>query len=413
MTRIEISNMIHRNNDRKFIIVGPRYLTDSLQGKACSIWLKHLNWDFNFSEEDEDERLEAEKILGKLPVDLVYKNDYRDNNLRLIMNLNVSFLTQDEQGSIMTQTILKGLTATRQVLIELLKNVQLHCEFSNLISSVYLNDIFSCGMVAESEQYSELVSGAPYPVGFSFRKLQSALDEDEDLMLFHLQKIVDNILSSNDSQCFLGVLPSGGVAITKSLGNKDTFLTLAIDRLITNCTDDSAVGEIVKFLDDVVLQYLLNHLDLPAVAINLGRVPAKYANRTKLLLHELILNSSIVNYLVGFMIDSGDQYIPTGGTCGAVDDENEDGEAEDGNDLFTAVLSDQLKLSKKSFLSSVKTSYWKSGLSKLRFTGSRVRHSSYSSKAPADTAQFEYLISADEIIKEINELLNTRKAATS
>ncbi len=194
--RAQLSDIIHGRDDRRFIVVGP-----------CSV-------------HDPDA---AEEYAGRLRI---LAEEVRH---RFLLVMRVYFekprTTVGWKGLINdprldgTYDIERGLKAARGLLLRVTElGLPAATEALDPISPQYLADLVSWHAIGarttESQTHRELASGLSTPVGF-----KNATDGS-------VQVAVDAIKSAASPHHFLGVAPSGRVAVYQTRGNKDCHVVL-------------------------------------------------------------------------------------------------------------------------------------------------------------------------------------------
>ncbi|KAI9853864.1 MAG: 3-deoxy-7-phosphoheptulonate synthase [Vezdaea acicularis] len=118
-----------------------------------------------------------------------------------------------------TFQINKGLKISRQLFCDLTSSgVPIASEMLDTISPQFLNDLISLGAIGarttESQLHRELASGLSFPIGF-----KNGTDGS-------LTVAIDAMRSAASEHHFLGVTKQGLAAITRTAGNKHSFIIL-------------------------------------------------------------------------------------------------------------------------------------------------------------------------------------------
>ena len=195
-TRNEISQILHNQDDRLFVVVGP-----------CSI-------------HDPKSALEYAEKLAK-------ENKRLSKNILVIMRVYFEKprTTVGWKGLINdpdineTFNIAKGVELARKLLINIAElGLPAGTEFLDPISPQYVTDIISWGAIgartAESQIHRELASGLSCPIG-----IKNGTDGG-------LKAAIDGIQAANHSHVFLGATKEADIAMLKTAGNNDTHIIL-------------------------------------------------------------------------------------------------------------------------------------------------------------------------------------------
>ncbi|MCA1790363.1 MAG: 3-deoxy-7-phosphoheptulonate synthase [Thioalkalivibrio sp.] len=195
-TRQNIHRILHREDDRLLVVVGP-----------CSI-------------HDVDAALEYAERLGSLRGELgdaleVVMRVYFEKP-RTTVGWKGLINDPDLDGSF---HINKGLRVARGLLRDLaLRGMPAATEYLDLISPQYIADLVSWGAIGarttESQVHRELASGLSCPVGF-----KNSTDGS-------LQVAIDAIRSASRPHHFLSVTKAGRSAIFSTAGNEDCHIIL-------------------------------------------------------------------------------------------------------------------------------------------------------------------------------------------
>lgn len=387
--RESFSNDIHNPiPSSRFIITGPREVNDHHQAIACSYWLLNKS-NLSIS----DSIINAKKSPDKIQK-LYSSNNTPLKNLKLAMNLDISGEIKASNSSYMAQTAFHGVLACRVLLMTLASHIPIIGDISDPIGLEYFKDLFGCGMVGpgtiESQVHRELASGVPFPIGFSSSSFQSVFSSD--ILNHKVQKAIDAILASADPHYFLSVTKFGNVAITSTSGNKDSFLVIPIQYNSMVLGYDYLVG---------VIDGLLEGVHTPKIALDVGKVSSVNLREVLELLEQILRALTLRNFIIGFMIDSGDRYVPDNIEGGPTRLQiTQDGyDSLDEKENFS-VMSENIGIKRPSMRNKIFTSV-KSSYSKIRSTLTDKRNS--------DVSQYQDLIYADILINEIDQLIENLK----
>lgn len=364
----------------RLVIVGPRNLDDNLQAEACSQWLLIKS---NLAGAQFD-TVDSKKLPDKLKK--LFKPNIPLKNLKIAMNLNISEEKMYVDGSYMTRVAFHGVVNCRILMMKLAERIPIVGDIGDPICCHYVNDLFSLGLVSssnlESQTHRELASGVPFPVGFNSSTPEANFCES--LLDHKIRKATDAMLASSDPHHFLSMTDLGNVAIASTIGNRDSFLVIPIqyNTVLLDC----------DFINGII-DKLLEGINYPKLMLDVGKVSA---GNIKALLEILnnVLRSSISQYIIGFIIDSGDKYVPGNfmEDPPLIHNLKED-EGSANEDEIYSPISECLRLERVSVKNRLFTSM-KSSYSKLVAT--------FDSKS-SNMEQYQSLLYADILINEIDK----------
>jgi 3-deoxy-7-phosphoheptulonate synthase len=195
-TRNSISNILHGQDSRLLVVVGPCSIHDVDAAKEYGNKLAKIR-----SELKDKLEIVMRVYFEKPRTTIGWKGLINDPNL------NKSF------------DVSKGLKLARQLLLDLNQmGVPAGTEFLDIVTGQYYADLISWGAIGarttESQIHRELASGLSCPVGF-----KNGTDGN-------IKIAIDAIKSSNNSHIFLSPTEHGKTAIYKTTGNDDCHLIL-------------------------------------------------------------------------------------------------------------------------------------------------------------------------------------------
>ncbi|CAD0095859.1 unnamed protein product [Aureobasidium vineae] len=194
--RHEAQAIIHKQDDRLLVMVGPCSLHDPDAAIEYCGRLKKLA-----DELQDDLCIIMRAYLEKPRTTVGWKGLINDPDLDESYKIN------------------KGLRVSRQLFCDLTsQGMPIASEMLDTISPQFLADLISLGAIGarttESQLHRELASGLSFPMGF-----KNGTDGS-------LGVAVDAIGSAAAKHYFMGVTKQGLAAITKTTGNKDCFVIL-------------------------------------------------------------------------------------------------------------------------------------------------------------------------------------------
>ncbi|MEA3276866.1 MAG: 3-deoxy-7-phosphoheptulonate synthase AroG [Pseudomonadota bacterium] len=194
--RREIQQILHGEDDRLLVVVGPCSVHDP---QAALEYAQRL---CKFREELKDDLMIVMRVYFEKPRTTVgWKGLINDPNLDGSFEIN------------------KGLRVARKLLLDLAEmGMPAGTEFLDLISPQYIADLISWGAIGarttESQGHRELASGLSCPVGF-----KNATDGS-------IKVAIDAIHAAARPHVFLSLTKDGHSAIFNTAGNEDTHIIL-------------------------------------------------------------------------------------------------------------------------------------------------------------------------------------------
>ena len=195
-SRRAISRVLHGEDDRLVVVVGPCSIHDHAQAMEYARQLKAQ------ADALQDDLLIVMRVYFEKPRTTVgwkgYINDpYRDGSF----NVN------------------EGLKLARQLLLEVLElGLPTGTEFLDLLSPQFISDLVSWGAIGarttESQSHRQLASGLSCPVGF-----KNGTDGG-------MKVASDAIVAAQSSHAFMGMTKMGQSAIFETRGNQDCHVIL-------------------------------------------------------------------------------------------------------------------------------------------------------------------------------------------
>ncbi len=195
-TRTAIQRILHGEDDRLLVVVGPCSVHDPAAALDYAQQLRDLR------EQVSDQLLIVMRVYFEKPRTTVgWKGLINDPNLDNSFEIN------------------QGLGLARQLLIDLNDGgVPAGTEFLDLISPQYIADLVSWGAIGarttESQGHRELASGLSCPVGF-----KNATDGS-------VKVAIDAIHAAARPHVFMSLTKDGNSAIFSTTGNEDTHIIL-------------------------------------------------------------------------------------------------------------------------------------------------------------------------------------------
>ena len=258
-SRNEISDILHGNEDRLVVVVGPCSIHDP---KAAIEYAKKLK---TLEEDLKDQLKIVMRVYFEKPRTTVgWKGLINDPDLNNSYDVN------------------KGLKVARKLLLKINElGLPAGTEFLDMITPQYISDLISWGAIGarttESQIHRELASGLSCPVGFKNSTNGS------------IQVALDAIGSSSNSHIFLSITKEGKSAIFNSSGNKDCHVILRGGE-----TPNYSKKDIQKVNEDLKNSNLTQKI----------MVDMSHGNSQKQFKKQLIVNKDISD-----QIASGDQSI--------------------------------------------------------------------------------------------------------
>ena len=195
-SRVAISRVLHGQDDRLIVVVGPCSIHDHDQAMEYARLLKH----------------EADALARDL---LVVMRVYFEKP-RTTVGWKGYINDPHLDGSF---AINEGLEKARTLLLDVLAlGLPVGTEFLDLLSPQYISDLVSWGAIGarttESQSHRQLASGLSCPVGF-----KNGTDGG-------VKVAVDAILAAESEHAFMGMTKMGQTAIFETRGNHDCHVIL-------------------------------------------------------------------------------------------------------------------------------------------------------------------------------------------
>jgi 3-deoxy-7-phosphoheptulonate synthase len=195
-SRAALSRVLHGQDDRLIVIVGPCSIHDHDQAMAYAQLLKVQ------AEALKDELLIIMRVYFEKPRTTVGWKGYINDP-----HLDGSF------------AINEGLELARKLLLDVLKvGLPVGTEFLDLLSPQFISDLVSWGAIGarttESQSHRQLTSGLSCPVGF-----KNGTDGS-------VKVASDAIQAAQSSHAFMGMTKMGQAAIFETRGNTDCHVIL-------------------------------------------------------------------------------------------------------------------------------------------------------------------------------------------
>lgn len=194
--RETIHNILHNNDDRLLVVVGPCSIHDPVAGREYA------------------SRLAAERKKFAAHLEIVMRVYFEKP--RTTVGWKGLINDPDLDGSF---EINKGLRIARELLIDINElGLPAGTEYLDMIGPQYISDLVSWGAIGarttESQTHRELASGLSCPVGFKNGTEGS------------IKIAIDAIKAASQPHHFLGVTKGGNSAIVSTDGNKDCHIIL-------------------------------------------------------------------------------------------------------------------------------------------------------------------------------------------
>ncbi len=195
-TRAELARIVHKQDDRLLVIIGPCSIHDP---HAAIEYAKRLR---DCAAQYKSELLVVMRVYFEKPRTIVgWKGLINDPHLNNSFEIN------------------EGLAIARKLLLDInALGITAGTEFLDPISPQYVGDLVSWGAIGarttESQIHRQLASGLSCPIGF-----KNSTDGST-------QVAVDSIRSSGHSHIFLSVTKKGHSAIFSTAGNPDCHIIL-------------------------------------------------------------------------------------------------------------------------------------------------------------------------------------------
>lgn len=213
-TRVEISKLIHGEDQRLLVVVGPCSIHDT---KAALEYAERL---LPLKEKYKNELVVVMRVYFEKPRTTIgWKGLINDPHLDGSFDINY------------------GLRQARQLLLQLNNmGMPASTEFLDMITPQYYADLISWGAIGarttESQVHRELASGLSCPVGF-----KNGTDGN-------LKIAIDAIGAASNPHHFLSVTKSGHSAIVRTAGNPDCHVILRGGSKNTNYDAESIANAV-------------------------------------------------------------------------------------------------------------------------------------------------------------------------
>lgn len=220
--REEAEAIVHGDDDRLLLVVGPCSIHDVDAALAYAKWLKPL------IEQYRDELHIVMRVYFEKPrTKIGWKGLINDPHL-------------DQSFDIDT-----GLHLARKLLVDLANlGVPAAAEFLDSIIPQYIRDVITWGAIGartvESQVHRELASGMPMPIGFKNRT-------DGNVKV-----AINGMVSAKYPHRFFSISDHGMPAVVQTQGNQSTHIVLRGAKSRTNYSAD-AIEEVVELLEENTL----------------------------------------------------------------------------------------------------------------------------------------------------------------
>lgn len=393
--REQLSNDIHSSvPSQRIIILGSSGLTDHNQSIACSKWLLNKTKPGTYPVDD----IIKSTFLPDRVLKLFGPTKDPVKNLKIAMFLNINGEIQSGSSSYMTQAAAHGVVNSRTLLIDLAENIPVVGDIGDPISSQYFNDLFCAGLISphniESQVHRELASGVPFPVGFNASSNYSV--SSNDILNYKIQKAANAMSASADPHYFLSVTNLGSIAIVSTIGNKDGFLILQTQHnsLLLN------LSHLLAIIDEALINF-----KTAKVVLDLGKVPSSTMKQVLYLVDQLLRSPIVGDSIIGFIIDSGEKYIPDNIEAQQSVLLTDRYEQDSLNDLeIFSFMSEHIGVRrakrpsmKNKLLRTMKSSYTKI-------------YSTIIDNKNSDSSKFQHFMNADTLINEIDAIIERIKS---
>jgi 3-deoxy-7-phosphoheptulonate synthase len=264
--REQISNIIHKKDDRFLFIVGPCSIHDTEAALEYAYKLKQI------SDELSDKIFIVMRCYFEKPRTTVgwkglINDPFLDNSFKI------------NDGLFKARNLLKNITKI---------GLPIACELLDTITPQYFGDLISWGAIGarttESQLHRELVSGVSFPCGF-----KNGTNGDIDIA-------IDAVTSASNKHSFIGVTQSGNAAIVHTTGNNDCHIILRGAKNSTNYDLDSVLAT-EKTID------LKNKNIKIIIDCSHGNSQKNYENQIKVL-NVILNNLHFTKKVIGVMIES-------------------------------------------------------------------------------------------------------------
>lgn len=265
-TRLSISRILHQEDDRLLVVVGPCSVHDPESALEYAERLKELRLQYR-----DDLEIVMRVYFEKPRTTVGWKGLINDPNLDGSFDIN------------------KGIRLARELLIKINElGLPAATEFLDIVTGQYYSDLVSWGAIGarttESQVHREMASGLSCPVGF-----KNGTDGN-------LQIALDAVKSSGTPHNFLSQTAGGQMAILKTSGNTDAHIILRGGK--TPNYDSESVAALVELKQSAGLEAGLI-------------VDFSHANSDKKFERQVIVGKDVANQIsvgqkeiVGCMIES-------------------------------------------------------------------------------------------------------------
>lgn len=412
LTNILTCDLINKPANPLLVITGPSVIDNPNQAKACAQWVGGM----------------LGKCFDNLPVNLLPQNVSKiyqrpegylpPRSLCLSIRANLTKYNYDHTDfdrtlaprSIMTFEIEQGIPMCRALLCELAEICPIVGEISDTITPQYLSDLYCLGIVSptllESQLHRELVSGVSYAVGFSTLYTDDSMDKD--FYAYKINSALEAMYAASKPHQFLSVTKIGTVAVVGTIGNEETFVILLLNSQM-NLSD---------LIDIIKKVYSYPHIDsrFPKIMLDTGKISYEEFQYKQQLLEKLLVEDQETKHkIIGVLIDSGENYIPTGLlidlTCKPHDFTDYSPGHKKESAEYSVDASDEEQLNHKKLIQLnnyfIKSRMYKS----LPYYGTRQEASDIELKSDVAYLDkyYEHLITADRMIHELDKLNQKRQ----
>lgn len=265
-SRLQISNIINKKDDKFLIIIGPCSIHDTDAALEYAYKLKEI------SDKLSDKLYIVMRCYFEKPRTTIgWKGLINDPNLDNSFKIN--------DGLFKARTLLKNITKLK---------LPIACELLDTITPQYFGDLITWGAIGarttESQLHRELVSGVSFPCGF-----KNGTNGNIDIAL-------DAIVSASNKHSFIGVTPSGNASIVHTAGNKDCHIILRGGKNCTNY-DEKSINEVNKLMNSKNINSKI------MIDCSHGNSKKNYKNQS-LVLETVLNNLQSTPNVIGVMIES-------------------------------------------------------------------------------------------------------------
>jgi len=195
-TRERISDILHKQDDRLLVVVGPCSVHDPISAIDYAKRLSSLREHYK-----NDLEIVMRVYFEKPRTTIGWKGLINDPDLNQSYNVN------------------KGLQIARRLLLEINDlGMPAGCEFLDVVTGQYYADLVSWGAIGarttESQVHRELASGLSCPIGF-----KNGTKGDVNIA-------ADAVIAAHTSHIFLSPTEEGSTALFTTTGNNDSHIIL-------------------------------------------------------------------------------------------------------------------------------------------------------------------------------------------